>query len=78
MFSAILIVIGVVLTLMMALTSDMVEVILPEKYRPFAPLVITFIGIIAGWLRSITNTAPFSNAPPPIPPIPPLPPVAGQ
>lgn len=79
LFSAFLITIGIVLTILMSLTADMVEVFLPQRYKAFSPLVITVIGIVVGGLRSITTTPIYSNVPdiPPIPPIPPLPP-AGQ
>lgn len=72
-FSAICILAGIAATLLMVIDASMVEVFLPEAYRPFAPLVVTILGLISGWLRMITNTPPLQADPlPPLPPIPPL------
>lgn len=54
-WNAILVVVGVVGTAFAALNSDQLAAILPEKYRPFAPLILSLIGAIGMGFRWMTT-----------------------
>jgi Mg2+/citrate symporter len=56
-FGVFLGVMGVIASLLMAVNDSMVQVILPDKYKPFSPLIITVIGIVVCQLRLLTDTA---------------------
>ena len=55
-WSGFLAAVGMVYAVLQAVNVDMLGYILPEKYKPFAPLAITAIGVITGWLRLVTDT----------------------
>lgn len=54
-WSAALVIIGIIGTVMASLNSDMIALLLPEKYRPYAPLILVVIGAVTGSLRMITT-----------------------
>ena len=59
-WSGFLVVIGIIGTAMAALNGDMVAVILPDKYKPFIPVILVVIGSITASLRIVT-TGPVGN-----------------
>ena len=50
-----LVLIGVLVTVLSVLTGDQVSAMLPDKYKPFAPLVLAFVGVITEALRRMTT-----------------------
>ena len=54
-WSGILVALGAIGTIMAAFNGDMVAALLPDKYKPFAPMVLMLIGAITGGLRLITT-----------------------
>ena len=59
-WSVFLIALGLGLTALSALDIVQLTAILPEKYKPFAPMLLAIIGGITGYLRSIT-TGPMGS-----------------
>ena len=54
-FSAFLVILGVVGTVAMSINSEMLTSILPDKYKPFAPLILSLIGAVVAALRMVTT-----------------------
>lgn len=55
-FGVFLTIAGVVCTVLMAVNDSMVQILLPDKYKPFSPLIITLIGMFVCQLRMVTDT----------------------
>jgi drug/metabolite transporter (DMT)-like permease len=54
-FARALVLLGVLLTVLSALTGDEIGAMLPDKYRPFAPLVLALVGVVTEGLRRVTD-----------------------
>lgn len=50
-----LVLIGVVVTVLSVMTGDEVSAILPDRYKPFAPMILALIGIVTEALRRVTT-----------------------
>ncbi len=53
--SAFLILSGIIGTIIASLNSDMIALLLPERFRPFAPVILIVIGAVTGGLRMATT-----------------------
>ena len=56
-WSVFLVLFGIVGTIIASLNSDMIALMLPEKYRPYAPVILIVIGAVTGALR-VSTTGP--------------------
>ena len=58
---------GAITAALTALNGDMVAALLPDRYKPFSPVVyslaMTAIGGITGWLRFVTDTPVGQSSP---------------
>ena len=50
-----LVVIGALVTVLSVMTGDQVSALLPDKYKPFAPLVLVVVGLVTELLRRMTT-----------------------
>lgn len=50
-----LVLVGVAVTLLSVMTGDQVSALLPDRWKPFAPMVLTVIGIVTEALRRVTT-----------------------
>jgi hypothetical protein len=50
-----LILVGVLIAVLSALTGDQVAALVPDKFKPFAPLLLVVIGLITEGLRRVTT-----------------------
>jgi len=55
-WSLFLVVLGAVLTYVSSITPDGLAALLPAKLAPFSPMLISIIGLVTGYLRTITTT----------------------
>lgn len=55
-WSGLMILTGIVLSLLDVVNADMLNVLIPPKYQPFTPLLLSLIGAITGLLRMVTTT----------------------
>ncbi len=54
-WNGLLVVGGIVATIILALNEDQISALLPDPWKPFAPLIVTIIGLVGGGLRMITT-----------------------
>jgi hypothetical protein len=50
-----LVLIGIIVTILSVMTGDQVSALLPDRYKPFAPMVLALVGIITEALRRVTT-----------------------
>ena len=50
-----LVLVGVLVTVLSVMTGDQVSAMLPDRYKPFAPMVLAVVGIVTEGLRRMTT-----------------------
>jgi len=66
-WSLFLVVAGAVLTYVSSITPAGLSGLLPSWLAPYSPMIISIIGLVTGYLRTITST-PVGVPPPATPP----------
>lgn len=64
-FARALVVLGLFSTVLMVVTPDQVAAFLPDKYKIFAPLIVSAIGVFVELLRRVTDTPLGEKGEPP-------------
>lgn len=62
-FARLLVVAGFLATILSAMDVVQITALLPDKFKPFAPMILCVIGVIVEVLRRVTDTAVGQSAP---------------